>query len=328
MAARTLQVGLEFDVFTHLATRPQSLSELARTLGLAERAAARLLRACAALGLVRMDNATYVNTPVVDKYLVRGRPTYIGSYVQLFDDLGYERWAHLSETLRQDRPLGGLDHPYHYLDDHVDEAASFLSAQHHGSASLGHALARRFDFTPFQCLLDLGGGAGTYTIEILRRYPQLQGVIFDFPQVCEIAAETVRQAGLTDRVRTVAGDYERDALTSLLAGPNGPDVVLWSGNLHASSPAQCARILRELRSILPAHGVVLVHDYLLDDAGPGPLIPALLALHMTLVSEHGQVYSGDELRTLFTQAGFARVETHPFLPGHSGLVVAHRSAPL
>jgi hypothetical protein len=54
------------------------------------------------------------------------------------------------------------------------------------------------------------------------------------------------------------------------------------------------------------------------------LIPALLALHLTLVSEHGQVYSGAELCDLLVQAGFEEVCIEPFLTGHSSLVMARR----
>jgi hypothetical protein len=128
----------------------------------------------------------------------------------------------------------------------------------------------------------------------------------------------MRQEGLMDRVRIVGGDYEHDAL------PAGPDVVLWSGNLHASSPASCRCVLIRLHALLPPGGMVLIHDYMLDDTRSGPLIPALLALHLTLVSEHGQVYSGTELRDLLVQAGFEAVCIAPFLTGHSSLISARR----
>lgn len=316
MAARTLHVALEFDLFTQLSGTAQTLTQAAQSVGLAERAAVRLLHACVALGLVRSEGDTYANTPMSEKYLVRGRPTYIGSYVQWFDDVAYHRWGQMGDALRHNRPVEELDHPYRYFDTYEEEASTFFSAQHDGSTSLGYALARRFDFSPFQCLLDLGGGAGTYTIEILKHYPHLKAIIFDFPAVCAMAADTLQAAGLAERVQTVGGDYERDPL------PTGPDVVLWSGNLHASSPERCRQILTKLHALLPAHGTILMHDYLLDDTGTGPLIPALLALHMTLVSEQGQVYSSAELRTLLTQSGFTDIQIRPFLPGHSGLISA------
>lgn len=231
MAARTLHVALEFDVFTHLSGTPQTLGQVAQSIGLAERAAGRLLHACAALGLVQTEAGTYANTPLSDKYLVRGNPTYIGSYVQLFDDVAYHRWGQMGYALRHNRPVEDLDHPYRYFETETEDAHAFLNAQNDGSASLGYALARQFDFSPFSCLLDLGGGTGTYAIEILKHHPHLKAIIFDFPTVCEMAERALQTAGLSDRATTVGGDYEHDPL------PAGPDVVLWSGNLHASSGA-------------------------------------------------------------------------------------------
>lgn len=320
MAARTLHVALELRLFTHLAAGAQTLTHMAHALGLAERAAGRLLYACAALGLVQTTGGVFRNTPLTHKYLVEGRPTFIGSYLQMFDALSYHRWEQMSAALRQNGPVDALHHPYHYLADDAEAARLFSTAQHAGSRSLGHALARRVDLTPFTCLLDLGGGSGAYTVEILQRYPHLRAIIFDLPQVSRLAQDVMRQAGLTERVHTIAGDYEHDPL------PPGPDVVLWSGNLHASSPERCLGVLTRLRALLPPAGMVLIHDYLLDDTRTSPLIPALLALHLTLVSEHGQVYSGAELRALLAQARFDEVRIEPFLTGHSSLVIARPGA--
>jgi phospholipid N-methyltransferase len=318
MAARTLHVALELQLFTHLAARAQPLVQVAQTLGLAERAAGRLLYACAALGLVQATGGVFRNTPLTQKYLVESQPTYIGSYLHMFDTLSYHRWEQMGAALRHNGPVDDLSHPYRYLADDAEDAATFSAAQYAGSRSLGRALARRVDFTPFTYLLDLGGGSGAYTVEILRRYPHLRAILFDFPQVGRLAEAVMRQEGLTDRVQIVGGDYEHDVL------PSGPDVVLWSGNLHASSPESCQRVLTRLHTLLPHGGMVLIHDYMLDDTRSGPLIPALLALHLTLVSESGQVYSGAELRDLLVQVGFEEVRIEPFLTGHSSLVLAQR----
>jgi hypothetical protein len=318
MAARTLHVALELRLFTHLAAGAQTLTHVAQSLGLAERAAGRLLYACTALGLVQATGGVFRNTPLTQKYLVEDQPTFIGSYLQMLDALAYHRWEQIGAALRHDGPVDDIVHPYRFLADEAAEAATFSAAQHAGSRSLGYALARRVDFTPFTCLLDLGGGSGAYTAEILRRYPHLHAILFDFPQVSRLAEAVMQQEGLTDRVHIVSGDYEHDAL------PPGPDVVLWSGNLHASSPESCQRVLTRLHALLPPGGMVLIHDYMLDETRSSPLIPALLALHLTLVSEHGQVYSGLELRDLLVQASFEDVRIEPFLTGHSKLVRAQR----
>ncbi len=319
MAAKTLCVALEFQIFSHLDEKTSSLEQVANALGLTKRATSRLLYACAALGLVQVSEQGFNNTPIAQRYLVQGRPTYIGSYLQMFDNLGYHRWEQMSEALRHDAPPDTIHHPYHYLADDEAGAKDFMQAQHDGSLSLGHALAHRFDFQPYTCLLDLGGGSGAYSTAIVKRYPHMQAVIFDFPQVCRIAEATAQEAGLTQRISVVEGDYERDPL------PSGPDVVLWSGNLHASSPDRCRQVINQIAAILPMRGALLIHDYLLDDSRTGPLIPALLALHLTLVSDDGQIYSGQELKTLLTSAGFSDITVQAFLPGHSGLVTARKA---
>jgi hypothetical protein len=320
MAAKTLCVALEFQVFSHLAEKTLSLAQLALALNLTERATSRLLYACAALGLIQSTAQGFRNTPIAERYLVQDRPTYIGSYLQMFDTLGYHRWEQMSTALRHDAPPDTVHHPYRYLADDKTAAEDFMLAQHTGSISLGHALARRFDFRPYTCLLDLGGGSGAYSTAILQRYPHMRAIIFDFPQVCRIAEATAREVGLTHRITTVAGDYERDAL------PQGPDVVLWSGNLHASSPTRCLQVIQRIAARLPVDGALLIHDYLLDDSRCGPLIPALLALHLTLVSDDGQVYSAHEIETLLTTAGFTDIVVQPFLAGHSGLVSARKAS--
>jgi SAM-dependent methyltransferase len=316
MAARTLYTAIDLRVFTQLAAEPLPLPQIAEALGLAERAAGRLLYACAALGLVQVTPAGFANTPLTQQYLVEGKPTFIGSYLTLFDTLAYHRWEQLGLALHRNGPVDAVQHPYYALADDADEASSFSMAQHDGSRSLGYALARRVDFTPYTCLLDLGGGSGAYTVEILRHYPHLRAILMDFPQVARLAETVMQQEGLTERVQILGGDYEREAL------PSGADVVLWSGNLHASSPERCLHVLTKLRAVLPPTGLVVLHDYVLDADRTGPLIPALLALHLTLVSAQGQVYSRTELRALLTQAGFATVDIQAFLPGHSSLVMA------
>lgn len=317
MASRTLIVALELRLFTHLAGRQATRDELATAMGLAPRAAERLLTACAALGLVQVLPQGFANAPVAEKYLVEERPTYIGSYLQMFDALGYHRWEHMHTALRNNAPVDEVHHPYHYLAEDAEAAHTFHAAQHAGSRSLGHALARRVDFAPYRCLLDLGGGSGAYTVEILRHYPHLTAILFDFPEVCRLAQGTLQQAGLLARARTVAGDYEADPL------PAGPDVVLWSGNLHASNPQRCLHVLQKIRTLLPDGGAVLLHDYLLNETRTGPLIPALLGLHLTLVSADGQIYDRPGLEALLLQAGFGHITVRPFLPEHSSLVIAH-----
>ena len=219
---------------------------MAQALGLAERAAGRLLYACAALGLVQATGGVFRNTSLTQKYLVEGQPTFIGSYLQMFDALSYHRWEQMGAALRHNGPVDDISHPYRYLADDAEDAATFSAAQHAGSRSLGHALARRVDFTPFTCLLDLGGGSGAYTVAILHRYPHLRAILFDFPQVSRLAEAVMHQEGLTDRVQIVGGDYEHDVLATRL----GCGVMV--RQFACQQSGELPRVLSRLHALLPS----------------------------------------------------------------------------
>src|SRR5262245_26901396 len=138
MAARTLHVALELRLFTHLTAGTQTLAQVAQALGLAERAAGRLLYACTALGLVQAIGGVFRNTPLTQKYLVEGQPTFIGSYLHMFDALSYHRWEQMGAALRHNGPVDDISHAYRYHDNDTEDAAQFSQARHHGQLSLSH----------------------------------------------------------------------------------------------------------------------------------------------------------------------------------------------
>ena len=57
----------------------------------------------------------------------------------------------------------------------------------------------------------MGGGSAAFDIELCRLYPDLTATVFDLPMVAEIAAGKVEEAGLTERIETVAGDFFADS---------------------------------------------------------------------------------------------------------------------
>src|ERR1022692_2878608 len=71
----------------------------------------------------------------------------------------------------------------------------------HSQADVLHAIRH---------LLDVGGGTGVNASLLVRAYPEMRITILDLPSVVAAAAESVQDAGLTDRVGVVAGNFLRD----------------------------------------------------------------------------------------------------------------------
>src|ERR1044071_5555527 len=80
-AFKTLAAAHELDLFSRLSgTAGTTAGGLAEALAVEERPAEMMLTGCAALGLLVKDDGRYVNSPLADEFLVRGKPSYFGGW--------------------------------------------------------------------------------------------------------------------------------------------------------------------------------------------------------------------------------------------------------
>ncbi|MEU8372505.1 methyltransferase [Micromonospora sp. NPDC048894] len=320
---KTLAVGVEFGLFTKLAGgRTVTVAEVAAEFGLDERPADLLLSASASLGLLERAGDGYRNSELAEQFLVEGRPYYFGAQVRYSDLRTYLPWHRVGEALRGNRPLTWDPQQQDSLFDTTDQelVAQFWDAMFATSRFTARALADAYDFGAHRRLLDVGGGAGAFPIEFCLRLPHLRATILDLPHVCVRAGERIAEAGLTDRISAVPGDFLADP-----ALPDGHDVILLSMILHDWDEPTNRALLARCFAALPPGGVVVISELLLNDERTGPPEAALMGMNMLVETEGGKNYSGAEYRAWLTDAGFVDVRTVPFeAPGANGAVLARR----
>lgn len=103
--SKTLLTAVELDLFSTLSDNPATVGEVRDKLGLHPRGAHDFLDALVALGLLRREDDRYHNTPVVDRFLVRGKPDYVGGFIELYNDQLFPLWTRFTESLRTGKPL-------------------------------------------------------------------------------------------------------------------------------------------------------------------------------------------------------------------------------
>ncbi|MGK5739372.1 methyltransferase [Micromonospora sp. URMC 103] len=321
---KTLAVAVELGLFTRLAGgRTVTVDEAAAEFGLAERPADMLLAACASLGLLEKAGAGYRNSDLAEQFLVEGAPYYFGAQVRYSDLRTYLPWHRIGEALRTDRPLTWDPQAQDSMFDTADPAmlAQFWDAMYSTSSFTARALADAYDFGGHERLLDVGGGAAAFPIELCRRLPHLSATVLDLPHVCARAEDRIAEAGLGGRVGTVAGDFLTDPQL-----PGGHDAILLSMILHDWDEPTNRALLAKCHAALPAGGVVVVCELLLNDERTGPPEAALMGMNMLVETEGGRNYSGAEYAAWLADAGFVDVRTVPFdAPGANGAVVGRRA---
>ncbi|PZG11772.1 methyltransferase [Micromonospora craterilacus] len=322
-AFKTFAAAVELDLFGRLAGgRVVTRQEAEKEFGLPERPADLLLAACASLGLLEKAGDGYRNTALAEEFLVPGRPHYFGGQVRYCDQRTYLPWHRIGEALRTDRPLTWDPDTQESMFTTADPVmlALFWEAMYSTSSFTARALGEAYDFGAHRRLLDVGGGAGAFPIELCQRYPELRATVFDLPHVATKAEEKIALAGLADRIGTASGNFLTDP-----ALPTGHDVVLLSMILHDWDEAQNRAILARCHAALPSGGAIVISELLLNDERTGPPAAALMGMNMLLETEGGKNYSAAEYTAWLTDTGFTDVRTIAFdAPGANGAVVARR----
>jgi len=301
-----LMSAVELDVFTAIAEGAGSIGALAAAVGIDELNAERLLVALTAMDLLARNGDRFANAPDVDRFLVRGRPTYAGPWM-LFGKPRWAGWGRLTEHLRQ--PAGARRLLGMYDDTFTVERAR---AYHEAPYSIGMGAARRFhrqvNLEGRRRIMDLGGGSGCYCIVAAERYPTLSAVVLDLPPVVTVTREYLEANGVAGRVTAEPCDFTRDPL------PRDADVAIMASNLPQYDRQVIAAVVRRVFDALLPGGEFHLIGEMLDPDGSGPLAPALWGLSEAVNDSTGLAHSVTDCIGYLEAAGFREVGQHEFIP--------------
>jgi hypothetical protein len=100
------------------------------------------------------------------------------------------------------------------------------------------------------------------------------------------------------------------------------DVAWLSQVLHGEGPEECGRMIEKTAKVLEPGGLLIIHDFILENTMDGPLFPALFSLNMLLGTSEGRSYSEEQIKELLSNAGVKDIKRLPFKgPNDSGIMV-------
>jgi hypothetical protein len=314
--ARIVQSALRLGIFEALEQTARTAESIAAGLGLDRRATELLLNALAALELLRKRGESFSLSSAARKYLLRSAPEFAGGMI-LFEDSLWPCWEKLPDSIRSGAPARPADM---YQAD-LTETEIFITAMDSLVKARGDAaaLVDAFDWQEVVDLLDVGSGPATYPIALCRQFPQIRAAVFDLPGTLKITERCVRDAGMAERIRLVAGDYRKDAIPGLY------DAVFLSNIIHGEDEENNRALIAKLSRRLKASGSIIIKDHILDDGRASPAVGAVFSLLMLLTTAGGRCYSFVEIRDWMEQAGLRqihRVDLPP--PLTSSLVIGTR----
>jgi hypothetical protein len=280
MATRVAAIVSELGVADELADGPRPLGELAVKVGADADTLKRYLRALASEGVfAEVEPGVFENTPAS---ALLGRESPSGAFAQLFGGVWYGAVGDLDASGEK------AFEPdfWAWLAEHPRERALFDLAMEEGKERRVERLTG-FGWNG-ETVVDVGGGNGSFLLELFARQPGLRGIVYDLP-------ETVR-----DDARLAAAGIVFEEGSFFEGVPEG-DVYVLGTILHDWPDGRAAAILRTIREHAPASARVLIIDSVVQP-GNDPQGSKWLDLLM-LATLDGRERTEPEWRALIEGAG-------------------------
>jgi demethylspheroidene O-methyltransferase len=317
--SQVLQACIRLNLFDILAQGPQTAAALSSRLTLSLDSTVRLLNAAVSLQLVSRRGQDRFGLGELGAALVGNEAVtaMVKHHAVFYSDL-----QDPVALLRRDQTATGLSRYWPYSD--ADSPASlgqesvgaYTALMANSQSLVSTQILDAYPMDKHRCLLDVGGGDGSFIAAAAMRLPQLQFMLFDLPMVVDRARPRFSTSGLAGRVQIFGGSFLTDPL------PGGADIVSLVRVIHDHDDDSAIAILRAVRRALPKDGVVLVAEPMSGIPGTEAVADAYFGFYL-LAMGRGKARTPAQLGALLKTAGFEQprlFSTH--LPLQASLMAA------
>jgi len=308
---QAIYVAAKLGIADLLVKGPLSCEDLAARTRTHERSLHRVLRALASIGIFSEVTARhFANTPLAN--LLRSEaPNSMRALAILYAEESYRAWGDMLYSVRTGQSAFGHQFGmgvFEFFAKNPEAATVFNAAMTGLMIQTADAVARSYDFSVFQTVVDVGGNQGKLLAAILKSYPSVLGMLFDLPHVVANAGPVLTSAGVEHRCALRGGDFF-DRI------PAGGDAYVLASVLHDWDDDRCSAILRGCRQVMPRGGKLLIVEMVLPP-GNEPFFGKWVDLHM-LVMANGFERTAEDYATLLRAAGFELARLVPTSAGRS-----------
>ncbi|RLC20457.1 MAG: hypothetical protein DRH93_13610 [Deltaproteobacteria bacterium] len=311
--AFALLAGMKLDLFTALEDSPLKVEQIASKIDVKHFKLKALLYALVVAGLLEVEGQFFSNTKTASKYLVKGSQSSILDKESLFSTMWHAALK-TEESIRTGHPQAKLD----YSEMTKDELNQFFSGEHPYAVEYGRDLIKRYDFSSYRTLLDVGGGSGGLSVAIIEAYPDIHATVIDLPAVTPVTRQYIKKANAEKRVKILTADAVNDQISGTY------DAVVMTAFLQVLSQADARRAVKNISRVINPGGDIYIRGYgILDNSRISP--QKLVAFNLVFINvyEEGQAYAEEEHKDWLEEAGFDNFK-RTVMPDGSSIITARK----
>lgn len=303
--ARCVYLTAKLGIADHIKDEPKTTEELAAATGAHAPSLFRVLRALASVGVITQEGNRFGGTPLSET-LCADSPNSIRAFAMT--ELGeehYPAWGELLYSVRTggiafDKAFG--EPCWEFFRKNPENAQIFNDAMTAMTAQANQAIHAIYEFSGINRIVDVGGGHGGLITGILKKNPNMTGILFDSSQVIEGAKASVAASGVADRLQLAGGDFFQSV-------PEGGDAIVMKWIIHDWNDEQSVTIMKNCHRALPENGKLILIEAVVPETSE-PHFAKFIDLNM-LVMTGGRERTEAEFSQLYEAAGFKLTRVVP-----------------
>jgi hypothetical protein len=261
----------------------------------------RAMRACASVGVFTEDAEGKFGPTPLSGVLTADSPASVKVLAQEAGGLWLKLWTELTGAIRtgepQSRQVLGMEF-WDYLNENPKELETFGEAMKSNSVNSMRGVLEKCDFTEVGKVVDVGGGFGHLVIALLEKYPQLNGVLLDVPDLIPVAQKSlpVTDPHVASRLEYVGGNMFQSVPQA--------DAYILKHIIHDWDDDHCLRVLRNCHDSMNGKGRLYCVDTVLPPIGDCSATPSKLLDLLMLLAIGGKERTRQQWEELYHAAGF------------------------
>lgn len=294
----TLVAAIELDVFDEIQRLgPTHVEPLATQLSVSVEHLAHLCDALVTFGFLDQVDDVYELTETAERYLCTDGAASMAPLVRVAPG-PLANWERLADTIRTGRVGQPIeDDPVAFYGPLV-EATFATQLRAAGRLGLKLGWSRRSGLR----VLDLGAGRAPWSIAVLEQSPESTAVVNELPGVIDLAARTLEERGLTDRVELAAGDF-----LDIELAPGSFDIVVLGHVCRTEGDVRARALVQRAFDALRPEGELLLVDYFADNERKHNPFGVQMGLTMLANTTRGRMLTNAQVCGWLSDVGFENV---------------------
>lgn len=295
--SRGIYVATKLEIADHL-SEPKSIDELAQITNSDPEFLYTLLRLLAGFNVFEEVSPRVFSNTETSQLLIKTHPETLHSLSLFYGDEIHKSWDELLACVKTKTPAFELVYKkpfFTYFREYPEVGSRFHAAMKEKTKAVIQSSIATFDFGKFHSLCDVGGGYGQFMQEILQKYPNLSGAIYELPEVIKKIPES-------NRCQLIPGDF-------FVSIPKNYDAYLLKSILHDWDDQKAEKILANCYEAMKPDSRLLVVEIVLLPKDQSIYGNCMNLLVMAILG--GKERTVKDFTKMLDRSGFVLEAIHP-----------------